>query len=217
MAKRPTLRFPALLSLPLALLAFTCSSLKVAVFGPADGALVDDATLRASGAFGLVFDVSTAEVRIDGVDLIGALGLSPPFAGAGGVVTVGAQMLSVSNFSFDRGAVAGVPFGPWLVRLDVAGLSEGSHQIELHGVDTEDAEPRTAVAGFEVVSPFTLEADAIAASGAREPESAGAEGTLHAATFGQPLAAPPVALSGGGELRSGFVEVSEARIAGATP
>ena len=45
----------------------------------------------------------------------------------------------------------------------------------------------------------------------------GPEGELAGATTGDPLAAPPVGLSDGGELRSGFVEAAEGLIAGGIP
>jgi hypothetical protein len=49
------------------------------------------------------------------------------------------------------------------------------------------------------------------------PQDAGSEGVLVNATVGQPFAAPPVFFGDGSELRSGFVEVSEALIAGSAP
>jgi len=73
-------------------------------------------------------------------------------------------------------------------------------------------------AAFEVIGPFTLEAEVLASAGLPEaPLDAGAEGFLLNATLGQPFAAPPVGLSGGGELRPGFVEASEALVAGGMP
>ena len=43
-------------------------------------------------------------------------------------------------------------------------------------------------------------------------QSFGAAGTIPSVTLGQPFAAPPVTLSDGSELRSGFQEAAEAHI-----
>jgi hypothetical protein len=194
----------------------SCPEFRVEVLHPKQAALVDDSVVSAAGTFGIHFDVSTAEVRIDGVDVLAALGLVPPFAGAGGVVSVSGQLLVLSNFRFEQN-VAGLPEDVWRVDLDVAGLDGGSHDFELRAFNTRAGVVRRHAISFAVVAPFTLEAELLAAAGQAAPQAAGSEGVLHAASFGQPFAAPPVGLSGGGELRQGFVEVSEARIAGGMP
>ena len=192
----------------------TCSTPKVRIVLPEPGALVDDSTLQAEGNFGPSFDVTTVEVRVDGVDLLDALGLAPPFEGLGGVVLIRGFPVTISDFTVRRSIENGVFIGPWRVSFDVAGLPEGDHVFEIEGFETNNGVFRRSSAAFAVVPPFTLEAEAIVASGRRAPEAAGAEGMLQGASFGQPFAAPPVSFADDGELRSGFVEVSEARIAG---
>jgi hypothetical protein len=197
---------------PLLLAVQQCPRVEVPVFA----ALVDDSAVLARGTVPAAHDVSTAEVWIDGLDLLAALGLAPPFQDAGGVVVLGSDLLTVTQFRFERDLDGGVPVGPWRVSLEIAGLPEGPHAFELR-VETTEGELVRGGTRFSVVAPFTLEAATVASAGRYWLESAGAEGWLFTATLGQPLAAPPVPLSGGGELRSGFVEVSEARIAGGTP
>jgi hypothetical protein len=210
---------PALLLLlaPALLAQQQCNSPTLVVTTPPEGGLVDDASLFAEGSLGPSFDVSTAQVRIDLIDLVASLGLEPPFAGASGVVAVGGQLLAISDFSFRREVENGVFYGPWRVKLEIAGLALGSHRLELYALETKSGQFRRGRSEFQVVAPFTLEAQALSAAGLRKPKPAGSEGTLHSAAFGEPFAAPPVPLAGGGELRAGFVEVSEARIAGGTP
>ncbi len=155
------------------------------------------------------FDETTVEARIDGVDLIAALGLVWPFADASGVVMIGATPVTVSGFHFNAAI-------PRQVFFDVTGLPPGSHSFEVTGERKNGFGSFTDDVGFDVTGPMTLEADVIAASGLPlGPEEFGAEGVLVNAALGQPLAAPPVALSDGGELREGFVPVAEGRIAGA--
>ncbi len=198
---------------PMLLAQQTCSTPKVSIDLPEPGALVDDTTLRVEGNFGPSFDVATVEVRLDAIDLVAALGLVPPFEGSGGVVMIRGVPVTIGDFTFRRFIENGVFVGPWRVSFDVAGLPEGNHVVEIEGFETNNGVLRRNFAAFAVVAPFTLEAEVFAASGRQEPEAAGAEGTLHGATLGQPFAAPPVSFGDGSELRTGFVEVSEARIA----
>ena len=45
---------------------------------------------------------STAEVLIDGVDLMAELALTPPFFGVSGLIYVGGQLVAVSDFRFEE-------------------------------------------------------------------------------------------------------------------
>ena len=203
-----------LLITPSLLAQQTCSTPKVRIELPEPGALVDDSTVRAEGNFGPSFDRTTVEVRIDGVDLVAALGLSLPFEGEGGIVVVRGDPITITDFTVKRSIENGVFVGPWRVSLDAAGLPEGDHVFEIRAFETNREVLLRNFSVFAVVAPFGLEAEAFVASGRTEPEPAGSEGTLQGATFGEPFAAPPVSFGDGSELRSGFVEVSEARIAG---
>jgi hypothetical protein len=208
---RPS-RLLALASLLPALLAAPCGLRSIVIDVPFDGALLEDPghTVALAARVGTNFNLATVEVRLDGVDLVAALGLVPPFTDAAGVVLIGSTPVSISEFSFTTNT------SPRFVDLVASGLDLGPHALEVEGVKNDASGSLLDTANFEIFDPFALAAEALVPSGAR-PRDAGSEGTLFGATLGQPLAAPPVALSDGGELRSGFVEAAEALIAGGLP
>jgi hypothetical protein len=208
---RPS-RLLALASLLPALLAAPCGLRSIVIDAPFDGALLEDPghTVALAARVGTNFDPGSVEVRLDGVDLVAALGLVPPFSDASGVVVIGATPVSISEFSFTTNT------NPRLVDLVASGLALGPHALEVEGEKNDASGSVVDLAGFEIFDPFAFAAEALVPGGAR-PRDAGAEGTLFGATLGQPLATPPVALADGGELRSGFVEASEALIAGGAP
>lgn len=182
---------------------------RIVIDRPLDGSLFDDPTpvLGAAARLPTTVDVTTVEVRLDGVDLVAALGLTPPFSGASGAVAVGTGVVVVDDFQ--------VTTDPHRVDLVVSGLAPGPHDLEVRAAKPAGPVLDDAVA-FEMIDPLALVADAIPAAG-RGPQVAGAEGVLFSQGVGQPLAAPPVAYPGGGTLRSGFVEVSEAFVAAGSP
>jgi hypothetical protein len=204
-------RLLALTALLPALLAAPCGLRSIVIDAPFDGALLEDPghTVSLSARIGANFDPASVEVRLDGVDLVAALGLVPPFTGASGVVLVGSDPIAISEFSFTTG-------GPRLVDLVADGLPLGVHALEVEGDKSDGSGSVVDTAGFEVFDPFALAAEAIVPGGAR-PRDLASGATLFGATLGQPLAAPPVGFGDGSELRSGFVEVSEALIAGGAP
>jgi len=204
-------RLLALLAILPALLAAPCGLRSVVIDRPFDGALLEDPghAVSLSARLGTNFALASVEVRLDGVDLVAALGLVPPFAGASGVVVVGSSPVAISEFSFTTG-------NPRRVDLVAAGLPLGAHALEVEADRNDGSGSAVDAAGFEIFDPFALAAEAIVPGGAR-PRDAASEGILFGATLGQPFAAPPVALGDGGELRSGFVEASEALIAGGAP
>jgi hypothetical protein len=208
---RPS-RLLALASLVPALLAAPCGLRSIVIDAPFDGALLEDPShgVALAARVGPNFNVATVEVRLDGVDVVAALGLVPPFTDASGVVVIGSTPVSISEFSFTTNT------NPRLVDLVASGLDLGAHVLEVEGDKNDGSGSVVDVAGFGIFDPFALAAEAIVPGGAR-PRGAGSEGTLFGATLGQPLAAPPVTLSDGGELRSGFVEAAEALIAGGAP
>ena len=191
-----------------------CGGFKsIAIDTPADGLIVDAEPVAVSARLADIFDPLSAEVRLDGVDLIAALGLTPPFSGAGGVVDLGGDLVTVSNFTFTAADLE-----TRMISLELLDLDPGEHLLEVEA-ERVALEVVTMSAAFTSVAFFTPELDVLAAAGLPEgPEPTGPGGSVLAnATLGDPLATAPVALSGGGELRAGFVEATEGRIAGAGP
>jgi hypothetical protein len=205
-------RLLALTTLLPAMLAAPCGLRSVVIDIPFDGALLEDPgeSVSLAARVGANFDTTTLEVRLDGVDLVAALGLVPPFGGASGVVVVGSTPVSISDFS------ATTNTNPRLVDLAASGLPLGPHLFEVEVARRDGSGNGLDLASFEIFEPFALASEAIVPSGAR-PRDAGAQATLFGATLGQPLASGPVTLSDGGELRSGFVEASEALVSGGGP
>jgi hypothetical protein len=178
---------------------------------PVNGALLEDPShsVSASARVGTNFQVASVEVRLDGVDLIAALGLVPPFGDAAGVVMIGSDPIAISGFDFITG-------NPRRVSFVAGGLPLGAHVLEVEASRNDGSGNLIDLAGFQIFDPFSLAAEAIVPGGAR-PRDLASGATLFGATLGQPLAAPPVAFGDGSELRSGFVEASEALISGGGP
>jgi hypothetical protein len=194
-----------------ALLAAPCGLQTILIDVPVNGALLEDPSHSVSAAarVGRNFQVPTVEVRLDGVDLIAALGLVPPFGDASGVVMIGSDPIAVSDFDFIIG-------NPRRVSFVASGLALGAHALEVEAERNDGSGSVVDLAGFQIFDPFSLAAEAIVPSGPR-PRDLASGATLFGATLGQPLAAPPVGFGDGGELRSGFVEASEALISGGGP
>lgn len=182
----------------------------IVVDAPLEGAIFEDAggAVEPAARVGSNFKLPTLAVRLDGVDLLEALGLIVPFNDASGVVSIAGTPVSISEFSFTLGSRE--------IALLASGLPSGGHSFEVEAQRNDDVVVAEAVS-FQVTGPMTLEAELLSAAGPRQPEGVGVEGVVFDASLGQPLAAPPVALSAGGELRSGFVPAAEARIQGGTP
>ena len=178
---------------------------------PRDETLIDDPspTISASGRVGAKYLVPTIDVWVDGVSLVGSLGLTPPFSDEGGVVVLGSGPVTVSDFD-----VTGAKLRRVRVQLD--GLAPGSHQIELRGSTV--AVTDTDSADVHLIGPMTLEAQGFASAGLPfGPQPPGTEGELANATLGQATADGSVSLSNGDELRAGFVPIAEAIIMGSGP
>lgn len=173
---------------------------------PGSMALVLHDEVHVAGRVGRAYAPTTIEVSLDGVGLASALGVTPPFTGAGGSVAIGSDLVSISAFDVELG-----PQGRfYFVSLDADGLPDGEHLVELSAA-RPDGEPGHEAALFTLApAPSQLRAEILPA-GAHAPASL-ASGFLVGATLGDPTAAPPIPLSGGGALRSGFVEVAEALV-----
>lgn len=189
----------------LALLLAGCPLDTVQISAPKVGALQDDPAVALDVKIGRNHVPTSGVVLVDGVDLIAALGLVPPFAGASGNVVIGPDVIAVANFTY-----AIPPTGSYQVTATLTGLSAGDHQIHaeaLLGVGGTSARDRV----FAVVEPFTLEAEVIASSGTPPPGPVVLGSRLGKASLGESIAGPPIAVSGGGEIRPGFVPVAQAR------
>jgi hypothetical protein len=172
----------------------------LALDAPVDGHLYDDPTpvVAVQARVGSGYDAGAVQVRLDGVDVISALGLVPPFSGAGGVVDVNGTPVTISNF-------------------DATGFGLGAHGAELQATASQGG-ILTRMAGFELTGPLAQAASALVSAGLPDgAQDAGAEGTLVDASLGEPLVGPPVAFPSGGEMRAGFVPVARARGQGGTP
>ncbi len=186
-------------------LAAGCPLQTVQISAPKRDSLHDDPSVALDVKVGRNHVATSAVVRVDGVDLAAALGLVPPFAGASGSVSIGGDRVAVSDFTY------AIPqSGAYQITATLAGLSAGDHAIE--------AEAQLNAGGasmksnrFAVVEPFTLAADGIASSGTPPPGPVVVGNHVGGASLGEPLAAPPVGISSGGEIRAGFVPAARGR------
>jgi len=195
--------------LAIALASTGCPPLPVTIVAPRANALVDDPGVAIEVNVPRRFVATDSTVRMDGVDLIAALGLVPPFAGAGGNVVIGADTIVVSEFTYSI-----PPTGSVVITATLSGLPSADHALEAEAVPSGGGANSIKTRAFAVVEPMTLEAEVIASSGTPAPPFVSGN---HAgnATLGEPLAAAPVALSGGaGELRAGYIPVARARAGG---
>jgi hypothetical protein len=201
-------RVPNAWLLAVTLAATACPPTGITITKPRVNALEDDPGVAIEVKVPQSFTTTTNIVRIDGVDLIAALGLTPPFADATGNVVVGADTIAVSNFDYVI-----PPTGPVVISATLAGLPAANHTLQAEAHPAAGGSPNLKNRTFAVVEPMTLEAEVIASSGTPAPPPVIGN---HAgnATLGEPLAAPPVALSGGGELRAGYVPAAQARAGG---
>jgi len=189
-------------------LAAGCPLRTVAITAPKRDSLHDDPGVALAVKIGRNHVATSAAVRVDGVDLAAALGVVPPFTSASGNVMIGSDVVAVSDFTY---AIA--PSGPYQITATLTGLPAGDHVI--------DADAELIAGGvtatnsvFAVVEPFTLEAEVIASAGTPPPGLLVVGNHIGAASLGESLAGPPVGLSGGGEIRAGFVPAAQGRASG---
>jgi hypothetical protein len=202
---RKPIRLACLLGVAALSLAAGCPLQTVQISAPKRGSLYDDPSIALDVKVGRNHVATSTVVRIDGVDLAGALGLTPPFAGASGNVTIGGDVVAVSDFTY-----AIPPTGSYQVTATLTGLPVGDHVI------AAEAQPiagglTTKSSDFAVVEPFGLAAEVIASAGTPAPSAVIVGNHLHDASLGESLAGPPVGISGGGEIRPGFVPAAQGR------
>lgn len=193
----------------LAMLASTaCPPSTVTITRPRANALIDDPGVAIEVRVPRRFVHDATSLRVDGVDLVAALGLTPPFADASGVVAIGTDVVSVTGFTYAIPAS-----GDIAIAAALAGLSSADHAIEVEAFPSDGGASTRKSRLFAVVEPMTLEAEAIASSGT--PAAPFVPGSRAGnATLGEPLAAPPVAFASGGSLRAGYVPAAQARAGG---
>jgi hypothetical protein len=153
------------------------------------------------------FDPATLAVEIDGVDLVDALGLVPPWSGVSGVVMVGATSVAVSGFSFDPNAPG--PLDP--IRVTLEGLAPASHTFTVSAVRTSTGVLASVARAFGVVDAFAEAAHILPSAGQVGLFLSGG-GSQESAVLGDPLAAGPVIVPGSDELRPGFTHAANALV-----
>jgi hypothetical protein len=208
---RPLHAVSLLLLLLVASVGARCGPLRKVVLSSPDANQLwpSAAAVGVSGRVGQVFDPATVALEIDGVDLVAALGLVPPFTDAFGSVLVGGEWVGVSGFTYD-------PTQPGEPRIQaaLAGLPAGPHSVTLSAQKTADGEPGSDVRDFRVVDGFALELSVETSVGLPDgPVATETPGFLANQALGPAVAAPPIAIAGGGTLRSGHVEAVEGRVA----
>jgi len=192
------------------LLGSGCPLSTVAIQSPRTSSLQDDPAISLDVMVGRNFVQTATVVRVDGVDLIAALGLTPPFAGASGNVTIGSDLVAVSNFSY----VIPAATNPIRLTATLAGLSAGDHTLEAEAPPPGGGTPTIKSNLFAVALPFTKELEVIASAGTPPPGLLVIGNHVGGATLGESLAGPPVGIAGGGTLRSGFVPAAQGRAGG---
>ena len=191
------------------LLSTGCPPTTVTITKPRVNALEDDPGVAIEVKVPRSFVTTGSTVRMDGVELIAALGLVPPFAGAAGNVVIGPDTIAVSNFTYSI-----PPTDLIVISATLAGLPSANHTLEAEAVPSGGGANTLKTRLFAVVEPMTLEAEVIASSGTPAPPFVPGN---HAgnATLGESLAAPPVTLSNGaGTLRAGYVPAAQGRAGG---
>jgi hypothetical protein len=174
---------------------------------PRAAQLFDDPSplVRGAGRVGTNFALGSIEVRLDGVDLVSALGLTPPFQSQGGAVVLPSGSVTISGFAVHT------PGGQHSVSFDVAGLAESPHTLEISALRIVNPAVVAASTSFALISPLGIAAQGFPAA-ARAVPAAAPGGVLAHQTAGEAGAAAPVAIPGGSQLRSGFVPVAAALV-----
>jgi len=181
------------------------------ITAPREAQLVPDPELRVAATLERKYAPASVAVLIDGADITAAIGLTPPFSDAGGVVVVSGVPVVVQDFDFSV-----PPTGPWQISLELVGLPAGPHQVEVDAVPTAGGATVSFLRNFSSVEGFALAAGELPAAGLRQPLNA--DGGKHRiASVGGDVAGPAVPLSDGGSVRGGFVPVAEQQRLGGTP
>jgi hypothetical protein len=200
---RPRLSSTLLVALAAASLGAPCGAPPpFSITKPREAQILPDAALPVVTQVGRAYDPASVVIELDGVDLLAALGLVPPFTDASGVIAIGGEPVTIQNFDFDTT----LP-GSYKPSFEIVGLPAGDHQIDLSGVLLASGAPKTRARHFAQVDGFTPDASELAAAALSRPVAADGGRHVLASVGGDPAGAA-VPLSDGGTLREGFVSAA---------
>jgi hypothetical protein len=191
-------------------LGANCGQPRVSIQTPGEAQVVDDPSVLATGTVARALDETTGELIVDGVDLLDALGVVPPFANVAGVVVIDGAPVQVSEFSW-----TGAPGQADTVSVRLAGLPADAHLLELKAFDPGPAVVRSVSRAFLVSEPLALVLEAFDAGGLRAGAQALPLGEASAASLGAALSAGEIPIAGGESIREGLPAAAAAL--GGTP
>ncbi len=176
---------------------------------PLDPALLAGGATALSAVTGAGFQTASITVELDGVDLVAALGLVPPFSGQGGAVLLPGGPATVADFAIQQGSPASLN----RIDADVAGLAAGPHTLVVTALNAQSV-LASDQADFEVVEAFGQAAAALSSAPAPPSFFPLTPIPVANASLGEAAASPPIGTAAGDTVRSGFVEAAEQRIGG---
>lgn len=179
-------------------LGSTCNPPRVTIQTPRDAQLIDDASVVMSGRVARPLDETTGELLVNGVDLIDALGVVPPFVDVAGVVLIGGELIQVSEFHW-----IAAPQTADAVSVRLTGLPPAFHLLELRAED-QAAALHAASASFAVSEPLALVLESWDAGGQRFGTQALPLGEASTASLGAAVAGGSIPLAGGASLHEGL-------------
>lgn len=191
-------------------LGANCNPPRVSIQTPGEAQIIDDSSVLATGRVARALDETTGELIVDGVDLLDALGVVPPFANVAGVVVIDGAPVQVSEFSW-----TGAPGQADTVSVRLAGLPADAHLLELKAFDPGPAVVRSVTRAFLVSEPLALVLEAFDAGGLRAGAQALPLGEASAASLGAALSAGEIPIAGGESIREGLPAAAAAL--GGTP
>jgi hypothetical protein len=211
----PRARLPWLLvSCGFALAAGTigasCNTPPVSIQAPREAQLVDDPSVVVSARVLSALDETSGALRVDGVDLLAALGVVPPFTGVAGVVQIGGVPVQISELDW-----ATAPGGPDDVSVRLTGLAPGAHLVKLEASYPGPGELRSATRGFTVSGPLALALESWDAGGLAAGAQALTGGEASAASLGAAHAGGEIPFASGDSLHEGLPAAAAAL--GGTP
>jgi hypothetical protein len=186
------------LLLAVATLGSTCNPPRVTIQTPREAQLIDDASVSMSGRVARPLDEATGALFVNGVDLIDALGVVPPFADVAGVVMIGGEPIQVSEFHW-----VSAPQTADAVSVRLTGLPPAFHLLELRAEDQAAALHSASVA-FAISAPLGLVLETWDAGGRRLGAQALPLGEASTASLGAAVAGGAIPLAGGDSLHEGL-------------
>jgi len=180
----------------------------VRLTSPGPGEIFTSGTLVLDGSLAGSVLLESVSVELDGVDLVVALGLTPPFENAAGVVMIDGAPVDVVDLD-----LVAPPDSRAILRGRIEGLAGGAHVLQVAS-DRSGGDSVAQVRDFELVDGLAEAAQAVLASGLHGgPQVSQSGDILVNAALGEPLVGPVAVGTGGEEFRPGIVAVSEAFLA----